>query len=317
MKEISRRQFIRGLAAGVAGIGISSVFPGLVTEADAATVTTAEKDPVSVSSSDMTLTVLGARGSSPICRRDSLLFGGSTSCYMLRACGETIFLDGGTGMLNAPSEFPSLPVMLVSHLHMDHLSGLGMYSRLSQKGAETTIYLPAEDGDAVAALDGLYSPPYWPLSLLNCGGDVRVLPHSLPLQVGEVSVEGMEGCHPGGVKCFRLSCRGKRVVYASDFEHEEPYFSDLIDFSRDADLLLYDAQYTPEEYERKKGFGHSTAEKALELMESAGVERMLLIHHDPGSTDRELLKREAAIGMPNVRYAREGDTVRIRLPKSP
>lgn len=309
MKEITRRQFIQGLAAGAAGIGLSRVFHGLVPEAEAASDSAPEKAPAS--SSDFTLTVLGARGSSPVCRGDSMAFGGSTSCYMLRAGGETIFLDAGSGLLSAPAEYPKPPVFLLSHLHVDHILGLGMYSWLSKKEAETTIYVPAEDGDALQALDGLYSPPYWPLSLTAYGSTVQVLPHGFPLQIGEITVDGMKGCHPGGVWCFRIRYHGKTLVYASDFEHEEPYFSELIEFSRGADLILYDAQYTAEEYEMKKGFGHSTAEKGLELLERAEAAQLLLIHHDPFLTDRQLLDREAQIGRDNVRFAREGEVISL------
>ncbi len=307
MKEITRRQFLQGLAAGAAGLGISSVLPGFAPEAEAATASTVGQMPAS--DSEMILTVLGARGSSAICRRDSMSFGGSTSCYMLRAGSETIFLDAGTGLLSAPTAYQNPPVFLLSHLHLDHLLGLGMYSRLSEKGAETTIYVPAGDSDAVQAMDGVYSPPYWPLSLTTYGGDVRILAHQFPLQVGEITIDGMEGCHPGGVLCFRIQYRGKTLVYASDFEHEEPYFSDLIEFSQGADLVLYDGQYTEEEYEKKKGFGHSTAEKGLELLERSGAGQLLIIHHDPSRTDRQLNDMEAKIGRENVRYAREGEEI--------
>ncbi len=164
MKEISRRQFLQGLAAGAAGIGVSAVFPAMVPEAEAERAEVPEKPPVSAS--EMTLTVLGARGSAPICRRDSMIFGGLTSCYMFRACGETLFLDAGTGL-----------------------------------------------------------------------------------------------------------------------------------------------QYAPEEHESKKGFGHSTAEMGLELLERSGAGKLLLIHHDPTRTDRELLEMEKLIGRENVRYAREGEVI--------
>lgn len=310
MKEITRRQFLQGLAAGAAGLGISSVLPGFVPEAEAATSSAEGKTPDSAS--DITLTVLGARGSSAICRRDSMTFGGSTSCYKLCAGSETVFLDAGTGLLSAPAEYRNPPIFLLSHLHLDHLSGLGMYSRLSEKGAETTIYVPAEDDDnAVQAMDGVYSLPYWPLSLTTYGGDVRILAHRFPLQVGEVTIDGMEGCHPGGVLCFRIQYHGKTLVYASDFEHEEPYFSDLVEFSQDADLVLYDGQYTEEEYEKKKGFGHSTAEKGLELLERSHAGQLLIIHHDPSRTDQQLLDMEAQIGKENVRYAREGEEIAL------
>ena len=75
--------------------------------------------------------------------------------------------------------------------------------------------------------------------------------------------------------------------------------------------LLYDGQYTPEEYESRKGFGHSTPEKGLELLERSGAAKLLLIHHDPTRTDRTLLEMERLIGRDNVRFAREGDVIEL------
>ena len=191
-------------------------------------------------------------------------------------------------------------------------SGAGGVSPPVSKEAETTICIPSEDDHATQALDGLYAPPYWPLKLEDCGGRLQILPHSFPFQIGEISISGLKGCHPGGVWCFRLEYRSKTLVYASVFEHEEPYFCDLIDFSRNADLILYDAQYTEEEYERKKGYGHSTAEKGMELLESSGAGQLLLIQHDPWNTAGQLLEHVAQIGKVNVlRYAREGEVIPV------
>ena len=91
------------------------------------------------------------------------------------------------------------------HLHFDHLQVLGMYSRLFQKEAETMIYVPTKDCDAVQALDGLYSPLYWPLSLTEYGGIVQILPHCFPLQIGGITVDGME----------LLACSGARQFFSN------------------------------------------------------------------------------------------------------
>ena len=107
MSNITRRQFIQGVAAGVAGIGVSSLFPSLTPEAEAVAFRCGKN--VRFFVSDMILTVLVARGSAPISRRDSLVFGGSTSCYMVRAGGETVFLDAGTELQAAPSEYTKPP----------------------------------------------------------------------------------------------------------------------------------------------------------------------------------------------------------------
>ena len=256
------------------------------------------------------LTVLGPRGSMATGRKDCVLFGGDSSCYMVRAGEETLFLDAGSGLLAAPTEFPRTPHILLSHLHLDHLLGLGMYPRLSQEGRETLIHVPTTAGeDPLALLDGLYSPPYWPLSLRGYAGTVRVLPLALPLAIGELTVEGIPGNHPNGSLLLKLSWRGKRIVYATDYEYEESSFSRLAAFSRDADLLLYDGQFSEEELPARRGFGHSTPEKGMELMERSRAKKLLLIHHDPRSGDELLLEREAGIARESVRFAREGEEI--------
>ena len=110
---------------------------------------------------------------------------------------------------------------------------------------------------------------------------------------------------------FRVSCDGKALVYATDFEHTEPSFSRLAEFAQGADLLLYDAQFSKEEYEHRKGYGHSTPDKGIELMERCGAKRLLLIHHSPMSTDEMILEKERRIGRPDVKFAREGEVIEL------
>ena len=260
----------------------------------------------------MCLTILGARGSMAVSRKDREIFGGATSCYMVRAGEETVFLDAGSGLLSAPTEMPKPPHILLSHLHLDHVIGLGMYSRLSQNGAETVLHVPAGPGeDPEKLMDRIYSPPFWPVNLGAYAGSVRILPLSFPLRIGELNVEGTEGSHPGECMLMRLSYRGRSLVYATDYEYEESSFAHLTELARGADLLLYDGQYSIEQYATRQGFGHSATDHALTMMRQSGAKRMLLVHHDPCSSDEILLDREKRLGLENVRYAREGETIEL------
>ena len=149
---------------------------------------------MSTRNTGLRLKVLGTRGSMATNREDQAIFGTATSCYMVRAGEETVFLDAGNGLLAAPVDFPRPPHILLSHLHLDHLLGLGMYPRLAKKGLETTIHVPAPRGkDPAKILERVYSPPFWPVSLASYAGDVRILPLSFPFQIGEVTVEGIPG----------------------------------------------------------------------------------------------------------------------------
>lgn len=261
---------------------------------------------------EFSLTVLGTRGSMAVSGRDYSEFGMATSCYLVKAGNESIFLDAGSGLANAPLEISGTPVILLSHLHVDHIMGLGRYKRLSQRGTDTQICIPEKyEGGTSRAIDSLFSPPLWPVKLTDYKGNVRFEPLRFPMRIGEVTLEGMEGNHPGGCLVMRLSYRGKSIVYATDYEYEERSFAALTNFSKDADLLLFDGQYTIEESKEKKGYGHSTAEQGLVLMEQSGVKNMLIIHHAPDCEDSVLKEREARINNKNVRYAREGDVIRL------
>ena len=265
-----------------------------------------------VESSAFQLTVLGTRGSAAVSRADCMYFGGNTSCYMVQAGDETIFLDAGSGLLLAPTAFRKTPVILISHYHLDHIQGLGMYSRLAQKGLETVLYLPACDAEQGKTLiDGVFSPPYWPLSLSEYAGTLSIRPFPDKLTIGEVVVDTLHGNHPGDSLVIKLQYRDRTLVYATDYEACEPDFTNLVEFAYGADLVLFDGQYTEEEYQSKIGFGHSSYVAGMELVIRGQVKRMLIVHHDPQSTDRELRRREELIQDHRIHFAREGETVSI------
>lgn len=252
------------------------------------------------------LKVLGARGSMAVTRKDQQVFGGNTSCYMIQAGEETVFFDAGSGLLNAPVDFPRPPHILVSHMHLDHILGLGMYPRLSQKGRKTLIYVPVGPGeDPVRLLGGVFSPPYWPVSLDSYSGEVGILPLAFPLRIGDLLIEGAAGNHPGGNFIFRISRQGRSIVYASDYEYEEQSFHRLMEMAAGADLVLLDGQYTAKELAQRRGFGHSCPEMGLKLKEQCGIDRLWLVHHDPQRTDEQLLDWEDKIARENVHFARE------------
>lgn len=258
----------------------------------------------------MELTVLGARGSIPISRADSVLFGGQTSCYMLRAGEETVFLDGGSGLINAPTRFDRPPSVLLSHFHLDHVIGLAMYPRLLEKGSETILYCPALTvKGAEEILDGVFSPPLWPLSLTEYTGALTLRTMSRRFRIEDLTVRTMPGFHPGGSVVMRLEHGGRSLVYATDCEPDEEGMEALAAFSKDTDLLLFDAQYTEDEYGKRIGFGHATAAVGRRILEQSGAKQLLLVHHDPRRTDAELLAAEKRIGRDDIRFAREGETI--------
>lgn len=266
------------------------------------------------------LTVFGARGSMPGEGKDYALYGGSTSCYRIDAGTEEIYLDAGSGIAGAKTKSDSNIRILLTHMHLDHLIGIPFFSALGEKNRQVDIYAAPRDGlFAQAALDRLVSLPFWPIKIEEYPASVVF--HNLPLLssketyrflLGNVTVDMTEGSHPGGATVFRLTYGGKSVVYATDFEHTTEFDRNrLIIFSQNADILLYDAQYTEEEYEKYRGYGHSTAEAGLKIAKAAQVKRIMFVHHAPWRRDEETTKLERHLQRENnnVFFAKIGDEI--------
>ena len=251
----------------------------------------------------VTLTVLGARGSMPVSGENYLQFGGNTSCYLLRQGQHALFLDAGTGLMHAPDLEGDIHILL-THTHIDHILGLPMYRALLQEGRTVHIYaMPHASGSVQEQLQRLIAPPLWPVTLSEYPSDIHLHDLTQPFSSGPFAIDWIPSHHPGGSLIYGIRCGEKRIVYATDYSHQGDSAAGLIAFSRDADLLLYDAQYTVELFENRPGFGHSTAEMGRMVQQKAHVKQLLLVHHDPGSTDAMLQRREQALG---VTYAREG-----------
>ncbi len=250
------------------------------------------------------LTALGVRGSMPVSRPDAREFGGATSCYRIDKGENTLFLDAGTGLMNAEA-LPNGPLhILLTHLHADHILGLPLFSALFQKDRE--IHLYSGEPELENALNRLISPPLWPITLAQYPARMVFHTLSFPCQIGPFTVSAMKSCHPGGSLIFRVSDGAKSIVYATDFEHTDNNLKELAAFSAGADLMLYDAQYTQEQYPARRGFGHSTAEAGLWVQQESGAAQIRMIHHNPVASDEALREREEQTRAP---YARQGEVI--------
>ncbi len=261
------------------------------------------------SHNSLKFTVLGARGSVPVGGEGFNRYAGNTSCYMIEHGNEQIFLDAGTGIIRAPYKREANVTVLLSHLHIDHLIGFPFFTPLFDKGRTVNIYAAQrEGGNLKDQLNNLFVPPFWPLRIDDYIADIDYRVPQFPFKIGDISVDGMEGNHPGGCTIYKFMWNGHSIVFMTDYEHSEDGFSrELIEFVEGADLLLYDAQYTEEEYPSHKGYGHSTPEKGLEFMRLTDAKNMYFIHHDPSHDDYVLDKLESKYGGYDVHYARYND----------
>jgi len=253
----------------------------------------------------------GVRGSIAAPGSETRATGGNTSCVRVDLGGECIILDGGTGLRALGAEVGNRPLqatILFSHLHWDHIQGIPFFGPLYNPKSRITLVGPEGLKDA---LETQMSKPNFPVGMEVMGASITfktVYPGDA-FAAGKVKVETAALNHPGGAIGYRLSYRGRVVAYLCDNEHTEFGFGDdLRDLAKDADVLIYDAQYLPEEYPQKTGWGHSTYEFGARLAEAAGARQLVLTHHEPTRSDAEVdaIECRARVRFENSWAAREG-----------
>lgn len=263
----------------------------------------------------MEVSILGIRGSVPVSGEAFLRYGGATACVFLRFGDQNIVLDCGTGMMELPKvlqkEDQQLTVLL-SHPHADHLLGLPLCPVVFDPQKQIDFYGADRNGLTVRQqVCALLAPPLWPVGPDRFPAKItfRELPRRLIL--GDVTVESMDGVHPGGVSVFRITGGGKSVVFMTDCTVTEESIPVFAEFARDCDLLLCDGQYSRQEWKGREHFGHSTWVAAAQLGAACGAGQVRVIHHDPFRTDARLdsAARELTEIHSNCTFARAGEKI--------
>jgi phosphoribosyl 1,2-cyclic phosphodiesterase len=265
----------------------------------------------------------GVRGSIAAPGRESIKYGGDTACIEVRVDGKLIILDAGTGIrrlgLELVDEFGARSIeaqILITHTHWDHIQGLPFFTPAFMPQNKFTIYGCEDSSKSLKRLlSGQMDNEYFPISLEQMAADIQFVELSQEtFQIGKVQITSMLMNHPGLALGYKiLSSDGKVVVYTGD---TEPYNrilsgklnsidatisqeaqrlidkleSNLVQFADSADLLIFDAQYTPEEYNSKVGWGHSPWDYAFSVGLKAKARKLALFHYDPIRSDYEIDK---------------------------
>jgi len=280
----------------------------------------------------MQVTFWGVRGSIPAPGPDTTEFGGNTSCLEIRAGEALVVFDAGTGLRMLGKkllrEMPITAHIFFSHVHWDHIQGFPFFDPAFVPGNTIHLY----GGNNVSrtleeTLAGQMDHPSFPVHLSEMGAKMSF--HDLYegqtviLDSGDgeqVTISTARGNHPNGVWAFRVEHMGKTMMYATDTEHYAIVDPKLLRLAKGVDLLVYDAQYTPEEYAGtsgrggpKVGWGHSTFAAAADLANAAEVKELVLFHHDPMQSDAQVHDkvRRAKELFENVQGAREGLTIEL------
>ena len=250
----------------------------------------------------MRATIYGTRGSQASPGPDTVRYGGNTSCVEVSAVPDArLVLDAGTGLRRvgvALSPEVQRVDILLTHLHMDHIQGLGFFAPLFRPGFEVHIWGPGSaTEDLRRRLTRYMSPPLFPIRLPELPSDLHL--HDLNegcIEVPGVTVRTTLVCHPGPTVGYRLESDEGSLAFLPDHEPAlassrfatQPEWCSGLELAAEVDVLLHDAQYTDAEYQSRVGWGHSTLEHALAFARLARVKQFIPFHFDPAHDDEML-----------------------------
>jgi DNA-binding response OmpR family regulator len=252
-------------------------------------------------------TLWGTRGSTPVPNARFLRHGGNTSCMSIEFGGETVILDAGTGIrelgLEVMKEDCRKLHLFITHTHWDHIQGFPFFTPAYVPGFELTIYGAEGFGkDLRSVFKGQLDRDYFPVQMEDMNSQIvfRNL-HDNPMVVGGMKVAWEFAQHPGATVGYKVEVAGRKIAWVPDNEFLQGYsgspdlltrdhplvvpYGKMIEFLSDADVVIHEAQYTPEEYPSKMRWGHSSVANAAVLMKLAGVKRWIITHHDPMHDD--------------------------------
>ncbi|MBN1662767.1 MAG: MBL fold metallo-hydrolase [Deltaproteobacteria bacterium] len=230
-------------------------------------------------------------------------YGGNTSCVELSNAGGYILCDAGTGLRDFGNQYMKAKIagqskmsnifhLFISHLHWDHIQGFPFFTPAFITGNQVHIY--GLHADMEKAFINQQNAPSFPVPLQAMGADIsfHVLDPGSSYHVAGMNVTGMKQNHPGDSYGYCFQQDGKKVVYSTDSEHKENAWDDhyeFIEFFKNADLLIFDAQYSfLDAVDTKENWGHSSNLLAVELAVRAGVQRLCLFHHEHTFDDEAL-----------------------------
>ncbi|MCL1843728.1 MAG: MBL fold metallo-hydrolase [Defluviitaleaceae bacterium] len=246
----------------------------------------------------MKIKIYGCRASVPFSRPAGSFYGGNTSCLAVESKGVFFVFDAGSGLVAFEKELantkkqPEINI-IISHLHLDHIIGLGTFAPLWDKNCDVRFFTCNRDKTPLKQqILGLFKPPYWPDSLADATGALCFpVECGTPFAIKHFTFTPFEANHPDKTFSVHMTDGEKSLVYLLDNEVEgmdTAAYSYLADLCSGADLVVFDAAYSKEDYPQLKGWGHSTVEQGVKLASICRPKRMLFSHLGQQYDDAQL-----------------------------
>ncbi len=265
------------------------------------------------------VTFWGTRGSTPVSGRDTVIYGGNTSCLEVK-CGEArLLFDAGTGLqafarANPHDGTPEDFDLFLTHTHLDHVCGLSYFAMHRPRGSVCRLWAGhlANEEAVQRVLETLMGPPIFPLRLkdMRVGFDIRIFGAGETLEpTPGVALRTAPLRHPDRATGYRVDFEGRSIAYVTDTEHVPGKLDrTILDLISGADLFIYDSTFSDERFAPKVGWGHSTWQEGVRLAEAAGVATFVVFHHDPEADDAAMdaVARAVADARPGSVVARDG-----------
>jgi phosphoribosyl 1,2-cyclic phosphodiesterase len=274
------------------------------------------------------VTIRGSRGSIASAGPDTIRYGGNTACVQVEGApaDPVLVLDAGSGIRQAGLALAGdgrAVHVLLTHLHMDHIQGLGFFRPLFETRREVHIWGPPSSTlDLRTRLSRYLSPPLFPVRIRDL--DSRLEFHDAPAtpwRIGGFEVHAATVIHPGPTLGYRIDHDGRSLAYLPDHEPAlggldgRPEWTSGHDLAMDVELLIHDAQYSAEEYPRRVGWGHSSVDDTVRLADLARARELILFHHEPehddAAIDQLLATARTLRATGTVHAAREGTTFEL------
>ncbi len=278
--------------------------------------------PVSTSHGPVRIKFWGVRGSIPTPGAETVGVGGNTSCVELRADGQHLILDAGSGLrplgLALEAEFVGHPInitMLLTHTHWDHIQGFPFF--IPAYHVDNHLQVIGYEGARRGLQDtlaGQMENPYFPVTLAEMPGNILFEElKTREFTLGSINIRACRTKHPGVTMGYRLETSAGAICYVPDHEcAPDDSGAEVAGLIHGSDVLILDSQYTAAEYETKKGWGHGCLDSVVAMACKAKVKQLYLFHHDPGHNDAFIAKmlvhaqKLAAGSGTQVDIAREG-----------